>query len=179
MKRRSVTRVWPLLLLVLGGAGALAIALAHALAPDPAPDTGPNWPIASGLLTEPSSTVVTTSAMSRPDDEIDQVKKLAGGLQSNLNYKNLNGLLLSACESGKKGNAARDDLLRTLPMLDPADPNQARKAHFRLADLTADPHEGYHLLFEGAYADGSGPALTIRFRVYVDQGVAAWCGVGH
>ncbi|WP_216215583.1 hypothetical protein [Amycolatopsis aidingensis] len=179
MKRRSVTRVWPLLLLVLGGAVALGIGLTYALAPGQAPGAGPHWPIASGLMTEPPSTVVSTSAVGRPEAEVDKVKKLASGLQSNLNHKNLNGLLLTVCETGKQGDAARSDLLRILPMLDPADPNRPRKAHFQLADLTADPEEGYHLLFEGAYADGSGPPLTIRFRVYVDRGVAAWCGVGH
>jgi hypothetical protein len=126
----------------------------------------------------PSVDMSTPSQSATPvDGELEKVQQLAQGLQSNLNYKNVAGLMNSVCADGKAGGAARDDLLRTVPMLNDGHADHSVKVHFGTAVIERDQTEGYRVEFTGTYADGSGRTTSVVFRVYVDNGVANWCGV--
>ncbi|SFP32691.1 hypothetical protein SAMN05421810_102269 [Amycolatopsis arida] len=106
--------------------------------------------------------------------EIDQVRRLGIALQSNLNYKNVDGLLQFVCEDGHRGGAARADLLRHWPALDPAHPEHRVKVHFAEGRVTPAEPDGYHVLFTGT---GGGSTVRLVFTVHVDGGTARWCGV--
>jgi hypothetical protein len=141
---------------------------------------GSTTPTASVETSAPTASI-DMSTPNRPATELDgereKVEQLAQGLQSNLNYKNVAGLMNSVCADGKAGGAARDDLLSTVPMLNDTHPDHPTKVHFGAGTIERDQREGYLVEFAGTYADGSGRTTSVVFRVYVDNGVVNWCGV--
>ncbi|RZQ60744.1 hypothetical protein [Amycolatopsis suaedae] len=134
-----------------------------------------NWlDNASPFITSSAGTTVAASPPNVVPD--DKLEKLANDIQSNLNYKNLDGLLRTVCESGRSGQA-KQDLLAAFPALDPGHPEHGVKVHFDRPEVKAAQKEGYLLRFTGGYPTQPGRSVQLVLKAYLDAGVASWCGM--
>ncbi|RZQ60743.1 hypothetical protein [Amycolatopsis suaedae] len=132
-------------------------------------------------MSSPAATPTAKSRTNAPRSTGQQktapaaLESMSISLQSNLNYKNIQGLLISVCESGRSGGAEQD-LVGMFPALDPSHPEHRIKVHFEPPEMRAAKDEGYYLLFTGGYPTQPGRTIKVGFKAYVDNGDANWCG---
>jgi hypothetical protein len=150
----------------------VVLTMRQASTPPPAPDV-----VASPLdeLTPESAAPVPG-----PGDTDTVLAELSVSLQSDLNDRDVEGLLATVCEDGKTGDAARNDLLE-FPFLDPTSSQYSDPIDFQEGSVSANDVEddgSYLIDFVGSYTSTEEPIeLTFKAYVYPDGSGAVWCGV--
>lgn len=108
------------------------------------------------------------------------LEELSVSLQSNLNDRNVEGLLETVCEDGKTGDAARNDLME-FPFLDPTSSQYSDPIDFQEGSVSpndVDDDGSYLIDFVGSDTSTEEPIrLTFKAHVYPDGSGAVWCGV--
>jgi hypothetical protein len=123
----------------------------------------------SALFTEPEPA-------GRSADE-KSVARLAVSLQSNLNHRNVDGLLQFAQGGAHAvGSGVRAQLVLALPLLDPAHPDHDAKVYFGAARITASNDRVYRVRLTGRDID-AGQLVSLVFTVRVLGAVATWSEV--
>jgi hypothetical protein len=139
-------------------------------------------PAAPDVAASPLDGLAPDSASPGPGiaDSEAVLAELSASLQSDLNDRDVEGLLQTVCEDGKTGDAARNDLME-LPFLDPtssqyADPINFPEGSVSLNDVEDDG--SYLIDFVGSYTSTDEPiSLTFKAYAYPDGSGAVWCGV--
>jgi hypothetical protein len=130
---------------------------------------------APGGVAAPPDSELPGSDLPGSGDVEPAVQELALSLRSSLNERDVDGLLLSVCEDGKVGDAARNDLVENFPFLNPDDLQHAHEVDFSEPEIVPSGEE-YLFAFAGDDVE-TGEPLDIGFRVVTADGIAKWCGV--
>jgi hypothetical protein len=111
------------------------------------------------------------------DSEAD-LEELSVSLQSNLNNRDVDGLLETVCEDGKVDDRARNYLIK-LPFLDPTSSQYSEPIDFPEGSISPNDDGSYFIKFIGNYTSSGEPIpLVFKARVYPDGSGAGWCGIG-
>jgi hypothetical protein len=132
----------------------------------PVPPTSKSAPV-----TSPTRTSSSASSGS------PRVQSFGLGVQSNLNYYNVEAIMSSVCADGK-ANGAREDLLQKAPYLGGGLPpvGTPTRIFWDPAQISKDATgDGYQVMLQGTSVDGKTVSLT--FHAYDDAGIVTWCGV--
>ncbi|GAA1966914.1 hypothetical protein [Amycolatopsis minnesotensis] len=139
----------------------------------PPPSSSPSSPPKSSAPKSSSA----PSGGGIPAADASTLQSLSIHLQSNLNYKNVDGLLIKVCSPADNKEKARADVLEQLPMMDPANPEHERRWNFGVGVTSKASGEGYQIAFQGSFNDAQDTPISVTFKAYVDDGKATWCGM--
>lgn len=148
-----------------------------AAAPPPSSSAVAPPPSSSAPSTGPSS-ASAPSGGGVPAADTAPLEILATHIQSNLNQKNVDGLLIKVCKPSENKEKARQDVLKKIPAMDPASPDHQRVWYFGLGVPSKASGTSYQISFQGSYTDAATTPISVVFRAYVEGGRATWCGVG-
>jgi hypothetical protein len=139
-------------------------------------------PAAPDVVASPLDELVPESAppVPGPGGSDAALAELSVSLQSDLNDRDVEGMLTTVCEDGKAGDAARTDLLE-FPFLDPTSSQYSAPIDFQEGSVSPNDVEddgSYLIDFVGSYTTTEVPIeLTFKAYVFPDGSGAVWCGV--